>query len=243
MTALAAVGALALPAQREREPHLCDRSGAQPATDRSQFDGAAGLDTDSFDNLYVADYANHRIQKFSPDGEWLGAFGSSGSGDGQLNHPIDVAVDGNGDVWVADRATTASRSSTAGGSFLDKQGGFGTADGQFDTPSAIATDSANNVYVADYGNHRVQKLDSDGNHLLTWGSPGTGDRPVQLPIGRRGQRQHGVRDRLRQRPRAVLHDRRERRLPSSAAEAWMDPAPWTSPPTGPCSWSTARTTA
>jgi len=51
-------------------------------------------------NLFVADFYNHRIQKFSHDGTFLSAFGRFGGGPGQFRYPIGVA--GNGDVFVTD---------------------------------------------------------------------------------------------------------------------------------------------
>ncbi len=82
-----------------------------------------GLTIDNQGNVYVADWNNHRVQKFSPGGEHLSTFGSGkttgvsfdggtpyahatirdiGVGSGNLNHPSGVAVDGDGDVYVAD---------------------------------------------------------------------------------------------------------------------------------------------
>uniref|UniRef100_A0A1X7SWP4 Uncharacterized protein n=2 Tax=Amphimedon queenslandica TaxID=400682 RepID=A0A1X7SWP4_AMPQE len=43
---------------------------------------------DSQGLVYVADYDNHCIQKFSPDGKFVGQFGTDGSGPGQLFWPI-----------------------------------------------------------------------------------------------------------------------------------------------------------
>jgi len=57
---------------------------------------------DQSSNVFVADFYNHRIQKFSADGEFLTSFGAKGQGAGQFNHPIAVAVAGNGTVFVAD---------------------------------------------------------------------------------------------------------------------------------------------
>ena len=54
--------------------------------------------------MYVADHKNHRVQKFTPDGEFMMQFGSYGTGKGQLNRPTDVAVDPDGDVYVCDWA-------------------------------------------------------------------------------------------------------------------------------------------
>ena len=78
---------------------------------------------DNEGDIYVADWNNHRVQKFSPDGTHLLTFGSGKrtgiSPDGatpyshsfqahievnprDLNHPTGVAVDGDGDVYVVD---------------------------------------------------------------------------------------------------------------------------------------------
>jgi DNA-binding beta-propeller fold protein YncE len=50
----------------------------------------------------VADSWNHRIQLFAPDGKFIAAWGSKGKGDGQLDTPYGLAVDGRGRVYVAD---------------------------------------------------------------------------------------------------------------------------------------------
>ena len=52
--------------------------------------------------IFVADFYNHRIQKFSPQGEFLATFGSQGSGPGQFERPIDMAIDDQGNVFVVD---------------------------------------------------------------------------------------------------------------------------------------------
>src|SRR4051794_20456052 len=48
----------------------------------SQLSLPTGLDVDELDNVYVADYGNNRIQKFTPDGELLTAWGSTGTSGG-----------------------------------------------------------------------------------------------------------------------------------------------------------------
>jgi DNA-binding beta-propeller fold protein YncE len=52
--------------------------------------------------LFVADFYNHRVQKFAPDGTFLNAFGEEGPGPGQFNYAIAAAVAPDGSVFVAD---------------------------------------------------------------------------------------------------------------------------------------------
>ena len=52
--------------------------------------------------MYVADWRSDRIQRFSPDGEFLGKYGNPGHGDGEFCRPSSVAVDSEGYIYVAD---------------------------------------------------------------------------------------------------------------------------------------------
>ncbi len=55
-------------------------------------------------NVFVADFYNNRIQKFTSDGTFLTAFGEEGDGEGQFNHAIAAAVTEEGIVFVVDFA-------------------------------------------------------------------------------------------------------------------------------------------
>ena len=57
---------------------------------------------DDKDNVWVADWRNHRIQKLTLEGDFLASLGSSGDLPGQFSKPSDIAVDGEGDVYVTD---------------------------------------------------------------------------------------------------------------------------------------------
>ena len=52
--------------------------------------------------IYVTDWRNDRIQKFTPSGDFVLEWGEAGSGPGQFNRPAGIAVDRDGDVYVAD---------------------------------------------------------------------------------------------------------------------------------------------
>jgi tripartite motif-containing protein 71 len=53
--------------------------------------------------VYVADAFNHRIQKFTPGGELVGAWsGDASDGAQALRYPAGVTIDDNGAVYVTD---------------------------------------------------------------------------------------------------------------------------------------------
>jgi DNA-binding beta-propeller fold protein YncE len=57
----------------------------------------------SFHDLYVYDAANHRVEKFGPEGKFILAFGSAGSGEGQIaSFAAFVGVGPGGTVYVLD---------------------------------------------------------------------------------------------------------------------------------------------
>ena len=60
-----------------------------------------GIAIDKPGDVYVADWKNDRVQKFSPGGEYLATFGKPGTGDGELHRPSGIAIDNEGDVYVS----------------------------------------------------------------------------------------------------------------------------------------------
>ena len=52
--------------------------------------------------MFVADWGNDRVQRFSADGRFTATYGESGRGDGQFVKPPSVAVDSDGYMYVAD---------------------------------------------------------------------------------------------------------------------------------------------
>ena len=139
-------------------------AGAGPG----EFNQPRGVTVDSAGNIYVAEKANHRIQKLAPDGAyvtWWGRNGGAGGGDaaigdaaGEFNLPYDVAVDERDHVYVTDTSNTRVQKFSSHGRFLLALGGPGTADGRFHEPYGVATDCRSNIYVTEEGNDRVQKF-------------------------------------------------------------------------------------
>jgi sugar lactone lactonase YvrE len=117
-----------------------------------------GLGVDAQDRVYVADSCNHRIQVFSPTGEFIRAYGHAGSGPGQLSYPYDVQIDHAGRQYVCEFGNSRIQIFDRDGKPLELLGGPGSAPGQFSNPWSVALDSVGNLYVADSQNHRVQKF-------------------------------------------------------------------------------------
>ena len=104
-----------------------------------------------------------------------------GMGEGEVNAPADLTVDGEGNVYVVDTLNHRIVKITADGEF-SSVGEVGNGPGQFgdpfvegqyenhDGPWGIAVDDDGNVYVADTWNHRIQKFTPDLEFELEWGA-------------------------------------------------------------------------
>jgi DNA-binding beta-propeller fold protein YncE len=100
------------------------------------------------------------------------SFGSTGIGDGQFNHPSDVAVDDNGNIFVADSYTNRIQKFDSNGNYLDQWGSAGSGDGQFDYAYSIEYAPDGYLYVGDNDNSRIQIFDTDGNYIDQFATTG-----------------------------------------------------------------------
>ncbi len=160
-----------------------------PAT-LAQLGGPQGLAIDSTGNLYIADTGNHRIRKVTTAGviSTVAGGGVAGfSGDGgvatsaQLNTPMSVAVDSQGNLYIADTYNSRVRKVTTMGVISTVAGGAAgfSGDGGPATAAAVsaieglAVDSAGNLYIADNGNNRVRKITAATGVISTVAGNGT----------------------------------------------------------------------
>lgn len=177
-----------------------------------QFSLPWSIAIDPAGDVYVADLANDRIQKFDNGGgyirKWGGPLDFAGE-EGDFYSPSGVATDAAGNVYVADGNHNRVQKFNSDGAFIAAWG-WGVSDGsamlqvctsgcqsgihpapgeeasgngQFDGPKAVATDSSGNVYVVDFGNRRVQKFNPSGAYLGKWGSFGAGPGQFVHPTG------------------------------------------------------------
>ena len=114
-------------------------------------------------SVFVADTWNHRIQKFTPDGQFItkwGTFGQAENGTAFWG-PRDIAIDADGRVFVTDTGNKRVVVFDEDGNYLTEFGSAGLLPGQFDEPVGIAVDAEGLVYVADTWNQRVQVFERD----------------------------------------------------------------------------------
>lgn len=138
---------------------------------------------DGKDDLYVSDEILHRVSIFSKRGEFIGKWGTHGSGDGQLDRPAGMAFGADGNIYVVDAMNHRVQQFTKDGKFLMNWGSLGSGDGQFNMPWGIAVDGDGDVYVSDWRNDRVQKFTPDGEFIFKFGESGADDGQLNRPTG------------------------------------------------------------
>jgi DNA-binding beta-propeller fold protein YncE len=129
--------------------------------------------------VFVADTWNHRILKFSLEGQFLAAFGQNGDigsdplggGLGIFFGPRGLVNVGNELLAITDTGHHRIQIMDFNGNFLGQVGNngeFGAALGQFYEPVGIAAGPDGSVYVTDTWNGRMQQLTGDLFPLRDW---------------------------------------------------------------------------
>ncbi|HQR33553.1 MAG TPA: BACON domain-containing carbohydrate-binding protein [Blastocatellia bacterium] len=147
---------------------------------------------DAAGNLFFADLNNNRVRRVTPNGiiTTIAGTGTAGfSGDNgpatsaQLNGPLGVALDRNGNLLIADagnnrirriNASTGVISTVAGtgDTGFNGDGGAATA-ARISAPENVFVDKDNNIFIADFGNNRIRKVAANGGTISTVAGTGT----------------------------------------------------------------------
>jgi hypothetical protein len=135
---------------------------------------------------------------------YLGEFGTPGTGAGQMQDPEGVGIGPNGHVYVGEYSGDRVDEFTSTGTFVRMWGwgvqngapAFqvctagcqaaigGTGDGQFNEVADVDVDPVTgDVYALEAFNHRVQQFTSTGGFIRKWGSSGATEGQFGDPLG------------------------------------------------------------
>lgn len=138
-------------------------------------------------SVYVADPSSDRIQKFTPDGAFVLAWGKTGDGDGEFTETSGIAVDDRGRVYVADYQTPRIQVFDGAGALLASWDGNGPGQAEFGGPlygpNDVAVDAAGFAWVTDDQNNRIYRFDPDGALVGGFGLRGTQPDQFWTPWG------------------------------------------------------------
>ena len=123
-------------------------SWGETGSAQGQLDGPSGIAFDAEDNIYVVESRNHRVQKFTKDGQYLSGFGGRGAADGEFDRPWGITIDRDGYVYIADWDNDRIQKFSSEGEYVMS---FGTSfGGELNHPANVAVDSEGDVYVTDF---------------------------------------------------------------------------------------------
>lgn len=116
----------------------------------------AAIDIDAEQTLWVADACNHRVVRFSLNGEVLSWFGGFGSEPGQLRYPYDLCVTPDDNLLVCEYEGNRLQWFDKQGRVLRSWGSSGRKLGQLSAPWGATFGPSGRLYVLDSLNSRVQ---------------------------------------------------------------------------------------
>jgi tripartite motif-containing protein 71 len=170
------------------------RSFGSTGSKPGQFLRPQGISVDPSGNVYVADTGNHRVQKFDPQGRFIGEAGGFGWNPGRFNGPSGISAREGLNIYVVDSQNRRIQRFDRDLNFLsslpsseDEEGGL-----DFGFLRDVELASTGEIFVSDVENEQVLKLTFFGELERVFG--GFADAPERLlaPAGLTVVRENAV---------------------------------------------------
>ncbi len=147
--------------------------------ENDRFDRPAGIWARNGIDVYVADYGNHRIQRYDRNLTFVSSLFTrdNSNPDERFGYPSDVSLSRSGDLFICDTENSRIVKINQLNGVSVPFGGFGAGQGRLLRPSRAQAGPKDNVYVLDAP--RVLVFDNFGNYLQDL-SPGLFISPTAL---------------------------------------------------------------
>ncbi len=144
-----------------------------------RFIAVTDVTLDRSGNLWTVEYGAQvdRVQKLTPTGKPLLAFGEFAQGrggehPGRFSRPQGIVQGPDDHIYVADAVNHRIQVFTTEGKFVRTFGQVGSRPGELRYPYDVNFDRAGRLHVTEYGNCRVTLFTPEGKLLTCFGRPG-----------------------------------------------------------------------
>jgi hypothetical protein len=146
------------------------RSVSGYGSDHFQFDQPVDVDARQSNNIFVADYGNHRIEQYSKELAYLVTLYTHDDArpSARFGYPMGVALDDAGSLFFIDGENKRLLEANSSFQFDREIGSYARAssgDGVLNNPVGVAVDGYNNVIVLDNGGRTIVVFDNFGSPL------------------------------------------------------------------------------
>ena len=150
-----------------------DHFGSQGSGPGQFGKGVGGVALDAVGNVYASNYSGQRINKFDPEGNYVGQIA-----DPSLANPYRLAFDEEGRLWAVDQGNYRVARFSPQGEYLGQVG-----EGDLAAPRGIAIDSTGAIWIVDSEGDSVKGFEPGGELFAQFGSQGSGEGQLEAPTG------------------------------------------------------------